>query len=150
MDRIKADPQGGKGDRIPLDAKLLGEAVIELNISRRSVSLYPKEHPITREALNRAYQFLQKLFELRPEITLGIAKDSLIVDEYTLDRKNPVFKEFNVAIADFFDAMRTHRAYRRSLGVHDVIKLMIEYAGKDFNPLLVENFVDGLKRIHAF
>lgn len=98
MDRIKADPQGGKGDRIPLDAKLLGEAVIELNISRRSVSLYPKEHPITREALNRAYQFLQKLFELRPEITLGIAKDSLIVDEYTLDRKNPVFKEFSVSL----------------------------------------------------
>lgn len=55
-----------------------------------------------------------------------------------------------VAIADFFDAMRTHSAYRRSLGIHDVIKLMIEYAGTDFNPLLVENFIDGLKRIHAF
>ncbi len=39
---------------------------------------------------------------------------------------------------------------RRSLGIHDVIKLMMENAGTDFNPLLVENFVDGLKRIHAF
>ncbi len=55
-----------------------------------------------------------------------------------------------VAIADFFDAMRTHRAYRRSLGIHEVIKLLTEYAGTDFNPLLIENFIDGLKRIHAF
>lgn len=55
-----------------------------------------------------------------------------------------------VAIADFFDAMRTHRAYRRSLDLHNVIKLMTEQAGKDFNPVLVENFINGLKRIHAF
>jgi HD-GYP domain-containing protein (c-di-GMP phosphodiesterase class II) len=55
-----------------------------------------------------------------------------------------------VAIADFFDAMRTHRAYRRPLGVHDVIRLLMDSAGTDFNPLLVENFIDGLKRIHAF
>ncbi|MCX7793342.1 MAG: HD domain-containing protein [Thermodesulfovibrionales bacterium] len=54
-----------------------------------------------------------------------------------------------VAIADFFDAMRTHRSYRRSLGVNEVIKLMFDLAGTEFNPLLVENFADGLKRIHA-
>lgn len=55
-----------------------------------------------------------------------------------------------VAIADFFDAMRTHRSYRRSLGIHEVIKSLIDGAGTEFDPLLVENFVDGLKRIHAF
>lgn len=54
-----------------------------------------------------------------------------------------------VAISDFFDAMRTHRSYRRSLGIHDVIKLLIEGGGTEFDPLLVENFVDGLKRVHA-
>ncbi|MBI5076711.1 MAG: HEAT repeat domain-containing protein [Nitrospirae bacterium] len=34
------------------------------------------------------------LFEIRAEITLGIARDALIVDEFTLDRRNPVFREF--------------------------------------------------------
>lgn len=87
-----------KKDKLPLDAKLLSEAVIELNISRRSVSLYPKEHPITRESLKRAYELLSKLFELRPDITLGIAKDTLVVDEYTLDKRNPVFKEFGLSL----------------------------------------------------
>lgn len=55
-----------------------------------------------------------------------------------------------VAIADFFDAMRTHRSYRKSLGINEVIKLLIDGSGIKFNPLLVENFVDGLKGIHAF
>lgn len=79
---------------MPLDAKLLADTVIELNISRRSVGFYPPEHPIIRDAIERAYQHLQKLFEIRNGITLGIAKDSLVVDEYILDRGNPVFREF--------------------------------------------------------
>ncbi len=83
-----------KQEKLPLDAKLLSDAVIELNISRRSVGLYPPEHPIVRTSIDRAFEHLQKLFEIRAEITLGIAKDALIVDEFTLDRRNPVFREF--------------------------------------------------------
>ena len=43
----------GQKEQLPLDAKLLSEAVIELNTSRRSVGLYPLEHPITRQAIER-------------------------------------------------------------------------------------------------
>ena len=32
-------------DKIPLDAKLLSYAIIELNISRRNVAIYPRDHP---------------------------------------------------------------------------------------------------------
>src|SRR5512143_3005166 len=81
-----------KKEKLPIDAKLLTDAVIELNISRRSVGLYPQEHPITKESLEKAFNFLQKLFEIRNSITIGIAKDTLVVDEYTLERKNPVFR----------------------------------------------------------
>jgi hypothetical protein len=83
-----------KQEKLPLDAKLLSDAVIELNISRRSVGLYPPEHPIIRTSIERAFGLLQKLFAIRAEITLGIAKDALIVDEFTLDHRNSVFKEF--------------------------------------------------------
>ncbi len=87
-----------KQEKLPLDAKLLSDAVIELNISRRSVGLYPPEHPITRQSIESAYALLKRLFELRSSITLGVAKDVLMVEEYTLDRKNPVFIEFAVAL----------------------------------------------------
>ncbi len=85
-------------EKLPIDARLLSDAVIELNISRRSVGLYPREHPIARESIEKAYGFLKKLFELRGSITIGIAKDTLVIDEYTLDRKNPVFREFALSI----------------------------------------------------
>ena len=85
-------------DQLPLDAKLLSEAVIELNTSRRSVGLYPPEHPITRQSIERAFALLKKLFELRSSITLGVAKDVLMIDEYTLDSKNPVYREFALAL----------------------------------------------------
>lgn len=84
---------------IPLDARLLSDAIIELNISRRNVAIYPKGHPSVEKSLNRAFSFLLKLFELRPEITLAIAKDTLIIDDYYLDRKNPVYKEFAIHLS---------------------------------------------------
>ena len=86
--------QEKKEEKLPLDAKLLSEAVIELNISRRSVGLYPSDHPLVKESIGRAFAYLQRLFAIRPSITLGIAGEALMVDEYKLESKNPVFREF--------------------------------------------------------
>lgn len=54
-----------------------------------------------------------------------------------------------VAIADFFDALRTERPYRMALESATVVELMKEATGKDFNPLLVDNFLTALKGIRA-
>lgn len=83
-----------ESEKIPLDARLLSDAIIELNISRRNVAIYPKDHPSVDKSLNRVFEFLQKLFELRAEITLAVAKDTLIIDGFYLDRKNPVYRDF--------------------------------------------------------
>ncbi len=98
MEKKEKEKEKEKKEKLPLDAKLLSDAVIELNISRRSVGLYPSEHPITKKSIESAYSLLKKLFEIRSSITLGVAKDVLMVDEYTLDRKNPVFIEFATAL----------------------------------------------------
>ncbi|MBA4373440.1 MAG: hypothetical protein C0402_11345 [Thermodesulfovibrio sp.] len=87
-----------KTEKFSIDAKLLTDAVIELNISRRSVSLYPRDHPIVGESIQRAFGFMQRLFEIRSTITLGIAKDVLMIDDYLLDKKNPVFREFALSL----------------------------------------------------
>jgi HD-GYP domain-containing protein (c-di-GMP phosphodiesterase class II) len=55
-----------------------------------------------------------------------------------------------VAISDFFDAIRTERPYRKALEVQAVVMLLKEAAGKDFNPMLVDNFLNALKRIGVF
>jgi len=54
-----------------------------------------------------------------------------------------------VAIADFFDALRTERPYRKPLDIGSVVKLIHEGVGKDFNPVLVDNFIGALRDISA-
>ena len=85
--------------KLPLDANLLGNAVIELNIARHILALYSREHQLVQLSLDKTVAILSDLFELRPEISLAVAKDTLIIDERHLDPKNPVFREFALALS---------------------------------------------------
>ncbi|MCL4474624.1 MAG: HEAT repeat domain-containing protein [Nitrospirae bacterium] len=136
-----------KREKLPIDAKLLSDAVIELNISRRSVGLYPREHPIARESIEKAFEFLRKLFDLRTSITIGIAKDTLVIDEYTLDRRNPVFKEFalsvhskGIAAITFYTGLEREELF----GLHELITTKDIPTGKALAELAQKN---GLKHI---
>jgi HEAT repeat protein len=119
-------PEDLKQEKLPIDARLLSDAVVELNTSRRSVGLYPPDHPILKDSINRAFDFLKRLFELRSSITLGIAKDALVIDEYTLDRKNPVFQEFalslhgkGIAAVTFYSGLEVEEL----LSLHELITM---------------------------
>jgi len=83
---------------IPLDTRLLSDAVIELNISRKNVSIYPPGHIQITKSIDRAYEVLTKLFEIRQEMTLGVAKDTLFVGQDYLDKKNPVYRDFALSM----------------------------------------------------
>jgi hypothetical protein len=87
-------------EKIPLDARLLSYAIIELNISRRNVAIYPGDHPSVKNSLSTAFKFLKQLFNIRPQITLAVAKDTIIIDKYHLDKKNPVFRDFALTLSN--------------------------------------------------
>ncbi len=108
--------------KMPIDARLLSYAIIELNICRHNVGIYPKEHPAVDKSMDRALNFLRKLFEFRPEITFAIAKDLIIIDKYNLDKKNPVFKDFainlckmNVSYVTFKKGLSKDELYKFNL-----------------------------------
>ncbi|MDX1779280.1 MAG: hypothetical protein R3339_10400, partial [Thermodesulfobacteriota bacterium] len=86
-------------EELSLDARLLSDAIIEINILRHKATLYPEGHPALEEALGKVLELLQDLFELRPEITLKVAKDVLIIDDSYLDKKNPIYKEFALSLS---------------------------------------------------
>lgn len=44
-------------------------------------------------------------------------------------------------ISDFFDALRSIRSYRGSVGYDEVAAMMLEVSGTQLNPLLVKNFL---------
>jgi hypothetical protein len=85
-------------EKLPIDVRLLSIAVIELNISKKNVELYPPDHPVIKESIDRALENLRKLLKARSAVTLGIAKNILVVDDYTLDKKNPVFEDFALSL----------------------------------------------------
>ncbi len=62
-----------KKEKLSLDARLLSDAVIELNIARRNVSVYPKGHYLVEKSLNRTFDFFKSLFDLRSEITIALS-----------------------------------------------------------------------------
>ena len=114
----EAMPIREKKEELSLDARLLTAVIIELNISRHKVTMYPKGHPIVEESLNHVFNSLQQLFDLRAEITLKVAKDILIIDDSFLDKKNPLFKEFasclhlkNIAYVTFTSGLTKEELY---------------------------------------
>jgi len=92
-------PTGQRKEReIPLDTRLLSEAVIELNISRKNVGIYPPGHIQIIKSIERAFVILQKLFDIRDQMTLGVAKDTLLIGNDYLDEKNPVYRDFALSM----------------------------------------------------
>lgn len=66
----------------------------------------------------------------------------------TKTRKQHLISQI-VAIADVFDALRTQRSYGPSFEVPAIIGILQEGADKDFNPILIDNFIASCKRIKA-
>jgi HD-GYP domain-containing protein (c-di-GMP phosphodiesterase class II) len=60
------------------------------------------------------------------------------------EKKQHIFSQI-IAIADFFDALRSHRPYRKSMEIKDIIALMKKGSGSDFNPYLINNFIGLLQ-----
>ncbi|GAB4165035.1 MAG: HD domain-containing protein [Geothermobacteraceae bacterium] len=50
-------------------------------------------------------------------------------------------------ISDVFDALRTERAYRGSMQVHQISQILLQNAGSKLNPHLTHNFLRVLERV---
>lgn len=89
---------------LDFDTKLLAKFIYALNIARRQILSYPVGHPMVATAAAKLVAVVPRLLEFRDEITLGIARDALLVEERLLDADNPVFQDlarnlFDVRIA---------------------------------------------------
>lgn len=76
-----------------LDTRLLSNFIYELNVTRRHVTAYPNNHPVILSSADKLLGILRELLSIRNDITLGVAKDALLVGTSSLDRKNPVYRD---------------------------------------------------------
>jgi len=65
------------------------------------------------------------------------------------DRKGQHICSQIIAIADFFDALRTERPYRKPVDTAHVLGLLKHGAGREFNPFLANNFVKLIMNLIA-
>ncbi|RQW82313.1 MAG: hypothetical protein EHM79_18615, partial [Geobacter sp.] len=67
-----------------LDAGLIKEVIRELAGAHRNVSSYPKGHPVVVQACERAAEMLGRVCANREAITLGVARETLMVGDESL------------------------------------------------------------------
>jgi hypothetical protein len=83
---------------MPLDTKLLSNLVYQLNIVRRQVGAYPPGHQVVRASAERTIKILENLKISASQVTIGVARDRLMLGGAPLDPKNPVYREYAQAL----------------------------------------------------
>ena len=90
---------------LDFDPKLLNRFIFLFNIARHHAKSYPINHPQIAKSVQNFLGLLDGLLEYRDDITIGVAKDNLIIGDASLE-KNAVFKDlanslFECDIASF-------------------------------------------------
>lgn len=78
---------------LDLDTKVLSKVIFALNIARHHVATYPAAHPAIATSLTKFRTYLGELLEFRDELTIGVARDTLLVGTGILERKNAVYRD---------------------------------------------------------
>ena len=97
----------------------MSDFIYSLNIARRQIQSYPPGHPIIAAAADKLLGLLPKLLEFRSEVTIGIARDTLLVGGQVLDNTNPIYRDF---ATNLFDAKVASLTINQDLTAADVCK----------------------------
>ncbi len=113
----------------------LGEFLIELSIALNKHAMYPAGHPSLMPAADGVVHRLKTLLEQRGTLSLGVARNQLVIEGVATDPRHPV-------LADL--AARLHRHHLGAVSfqpgvtgkeVHDVLCLVAQEADRTGDPL---------------
>lgn len=124
----------------------VGKLFISKEILEKKGALDDKEfEEITRHPSNGAAYLtkVENITLLAPVVAFEHHRkyDGTGYPKFSLNGKKQHICSQIVAISDFFDALRSWRPYRRAWDVKEILALMKNNSGKDFNPFLVDNFI---------
>ncbi|MCC7194403.1 MAG: hypothetical protein IT356_02480 [Gemmatimonadaceae bacterium] len=71
----------------------LSDFLIELSIGLHKNAIYPPGHPLLEGATGRIAQRLGALLQVRSTLTLGVARQQLIIEGVATDESNPVLRD---------------------------------------------------------
>ena len=125
---------GGGSERAALSREL-SDFLIELSIALHKHAMYPDGHPSLGPAADGVAERLYALLQDRGTLSLGVARNQLVIEGVATDSKNPVLREL---------AGRLHRhhvgavTFRRGAGpgeIQSVLSLLAVEADRTEEPL---------------
>lgn len=116
----------------------LSDFLIEFSIGLHKNAIYPPGHPLLEGATSSVAQRVEALLKDRPSLSLGVAREQLIIDGVMTDEGHPVLHDL---------AQRLHRHHLGALKftqgvsaaeIADVLTLLAVEAGRREKPLGLE------------
>ena len=77
-----------------VDTRVLSSLIIEFNIVRRNFRSYPPGHPLIESSLKKLLTHYDDLLGSADELSIAVARDSLMFEGIHLDKNNPVYRDF--------------------------------------------------------
>jgi len=111
---------------VGLDVSLIGAVVRELAGAYRNVSSYPKGHPVVVQACERAAGMLDRVCMSREAITLGIARETLMIGECSLGTLVPAARNYVRTLAHHGVALLTFRKGVTSDEIEGFCQILVE------------------------
>ena len=113
----------------------LADFLIELSIALHKHAMYPEGHPSLGPAAAGVTRRAEHLFEERPTLALGVARQQLVIEGVATDAKNPVLSELAGRLhRHHLGAVTFHRGLRAS-EVADVLRVLAVEAERTGEPL---------------
>lgn len=76
-----------------INIELLTQGLTEFSILRRNVNIYPRQHPSIVPSARKVIDIFNRIVAESGNLTIGIARDELLIADSSLGRKNPVFQD---------------------------------------------------------
>ena len=81
-----------------LNSEIFYSILVDLNIVRKSTLLYPIEHHQVKKSALNACNKLQPIFAKTPEVTIGVASNTLILDGKALEPHHTIYRELATSL----------------------------------------------------
>src|SRR6266704_2292282 len=113
----------------------LADFLIELSIALHKHAMYPEGHPSLAPAAAGVTRRAEQFLEQRPTLSLGVARQQLVIEGVATDPKHPLLAELAGRLhRHHLGAMSFHRGIRAS-EVADVLRTLAVEAERSGEPL---------------
>ncbi len=125
---------GGPAGRAALSSDL-ADVLIELSIALHKHAMYPDGHPSLGPACERVAQRLDPLLAEHGSLSLGIARDQLVIEGVATDPKNPVLQDLAGRLHRHQLGAITFRRGADAFEVGDLLSILAVEADRSERPI---------------